>query len=102
MGGMPDSNPAALEARESWARPAHARVTAATGRIDSTSPPTAVSETISLTWEVVLLLALAAVAAFVRLHHLSTFPNGLHGDEAVAGLEGRRILNQGWIGVYSP
>jgi 4-amino-4-deoxy-L-arabinose transferase-like glycosyltransferase len=50
-------------------------------------------------------LALAAVlilAAFARLSGLDGNPPGLHGDEAVTGIEGERILREGWIGLYSP
>jgi hypothetical protein len=50
-------------------------------------------------------LALAVVlvvAAVVRLTALATNPPGLHGDEAITGIEGGRILQEGWIGLYSP
>ena len=53
-------------------------------------------------WEWAVLLAILVVAWYVRFHDLSTFPSGFHGDEAVAGLEGQRILTDGWIGPYSP
>jgi 4-amino-4-deoxy-L-arabinose transferase-like glycosyltransferase len=52
--------------------------------------------------EVVVIVALTVLAGFLRLHDLVTSPPGLHGDEAITGLEGRRILAQGWIGPYSP
>ena len=52
--------------------------------------------------EALLLLAIVIVAACVRFVDLSAVPPGLHGDEAVTGLEGRRILAEGWIGPYSP
>lgn len=42
------------------------------------------------------------IAGFLRLHDLTRFPPGLHGDEAITGIEGRRILAEGWIGPYSP
>lgn len=48
--------------------------------------------------------ALACVlvtALAVRVWDLAEVPNGLHGDEAATGLEARRILDDGWIGVYS-
>lgn len=54
-----------------------------------------------------LLLEVAAVALIVlaallfRTVNLSTLPAGFHGDEAVVGLEARRILDEGEIGVYS-
>src|SRR5438045_9389623 len=37
----------------------------------------------------------------LRLYHLD-YPLGLHGDEAWSGIEARRILQTGWIGVWSP
>jgi 4-amino-4-deoxy-L-arabinose transferase-like glycosyltransferase len=52
--------------------------------------------------EIVVLVALIALAGFLRLHDLVASPPGLHGDEAITGIEGRRILAQGWIGPYSP
>ncbi len=56
-----------------------------------------------LTWgELGALLAIMAVAAFLRFDGLAALPSGLHGDEGIAGLEGRRILRDGWIGVYTP
>jgi 4-amino-4-deoxy-L-arabinose transferase-like glycosyltransferase len=42
------------------------------------------------------------IAFTVRFHDLTTLPNGMHGDEAVAGLEAQRILDSGGIGPYSP
>jgi len=48
------------------------------------------------------LLVAVASAAFMRLWRLADVPAGLHGPEAVAGLEADRILNEGWIGVHSP
>jgi 4-amino-4-deoxy-L-arabinose transferase-like glycosyltransferase len=42
-----------------------------------------------------------AFAATLRLPELAAVPLGLHGDEAAAGLEARRIRTDGWIGVYS-
>lgn len=46
------------------------------------------------------LLAILAVAAAVRLVALESVPRGLHGDEAVTGLEIRRALAEGWLGPY--
>lgn len=42
------------------------------------------------------------VALLLRTVHLSTFPEGFHGDEATIGLEAQHILRDGWIGPYSP
>jgi 4-amino-4-deoxy-L-arabinose transferase-like glycosyltransferase/DNA-binding beta-propeller fold protein YncE len=52
--------------------------------------------------EVICLVLIVGIALFLRAHDLTTLPHGLHGDEADAGLEGQRILKQGWIGLYSP
>lgn len=52
--------------------------------------------------EAVSVLVVLIAAAFLRFHELSTIPAGLHGDEAITGLEGQRILDEGWIGPYSP
>ena len=45
-----------------------------------------------------LILALAGV---MRIWDLDTLPSGLSVTEAVSGLEGERVLNDGWIGIYS-
>jgi 4-amino-4-deoxy-L-arabinose transferase-like glycosyltransferase len=52
--------------------------------------------------EFLVIAALVVLAVFARLHDLDTIPPGLHGDEAISGIEGRRILAEGWIGPYSP
>lgn len=52
--------------------------------------------------EIGAVIVVTLVAAWLRFDDLATSPPGLHGDEAVTGLEARRILDQGWIGVYSP
>ena len=44
---------------------------------------------------------LTVVAAALRFWRLDAIPPGLHGDEALAGLEALRILEEGWIGPYS-
>ena len=51
------------------------------------------------------LVALAAIllgALLLRTIALTAVPLGMHGDEAVAGLEAARILREGNIGPYSP
>jgi 4-amino-4-deoxy-L-arabinose transferase-like glycosyltransferase len=48
------------------------------------------------------LLFIVALAAFLRFYQLAELPAGLHGDEAVSGIEARRILRLGSIGPYSP
>ena len=52
--------------------------------------------------EVLLVASLIIVAAFLRIYRLGDFPPGLHGDEAWTGIEARRILEDGPIGVWSP
>ena len=51
--------------------------------------------------EAFLVSALTGVAALLRLIELTGIPGGLHGDEAVAGLEAQRVLHDGSIGLYS-
>lgn len=53
-------------------------------------------------WEVAALLVIVLAALLLRTVNLSTFPEGFHGDEAVVGTEAQRILNDGYIGPYSP
>ncbi len=45
-------------------------------------------------------LAVLALAALLRVVALDTVPAGLHGDEAVTGLDGRRARAEGWLGPY--
>lgn len=52
--------------------------------------------------KIVPLLLIVALAAFLRFYKLVDLPAGLHGDEAVSGIEARRILQVGSIGPYSP
>jgi hypothetical protein len=54
-------------------------------------------------WEiaaVVLLLTLTAL--LLRVFDLTSIPTGLHGDEAIVGMEGQRVLREGLIDPYSP
>jgi len=50
--------------------------------------------------DIAVVIALAAVAAVLRLWHIGTVPLGLHGDEAWTGIDARRVLREGWIGPY--
>ena len=52
-------------------------------------------------WELIAVLLLTAVAAFLRVYRLEEIPAGFHGDEAWTGIEGLRILKEGWIGPYT-
>lgn len=51
---------------------------------------------------ITLACILALVAGLLRFVNLTGLPAGLHGDEGIVGLEARRVLEEGWIGLYSP
>ena len=51
--------------------------------------------------ELAAVLALTIIAGLVRTYHLAALPGGLHGDEALTGLDALRILEDGWIGPYT-
>ncbi|MDE0631028.1 MAG: glycosyltransferase family 39 protein [Caldilineaceae bacterium] len=53
-------------------------------------------------WELIAVILLTAIAAFLRTYRLEEIPAGFHGDEAWTGIEGLRILREGWIGPYTP
>ncbi len=50
--------------------------------------------------DIAIVTCITLVAAVLRFWHLGTVPLGLHGDEAWTGIDARRILDEGWIGVY--
>lgn len=52
--------------------------------------------------EAATVAAITVVAALLRFWNIGTVPLGLHGDEAWTGIDARRILDEGWIGVYVP
>jgi 4-amino-4-deoxy-L-arabinose transferase-like glycosyltransferase len=52
-------------------------------------------------WDALVIIIILTVAGLARYWHLDTNPLGMQGDEAAAGLEARRILDEGWIGVFS-
>ena len=56
----------------------------------------------ALQLEIAAVAAIVLLALFLRTYNLTTLPAGFHGDEAVIGLEARRILETGSIGPYSP
>lgn len=56
---------------------------------------------VGLYCEAALVAAILALALALRFWNLTVIPFGLHGDEAVAGLEGQRILREGNIGPYT-
>ncbi|MEO8605084.1 MAG: glycosyltransferase family 39 protein [bacterium] len=49
---------------------------------------------------VALPLVIVAIAALLRGWQLETIPLGLHGDEAITGMDARHALAAGWIGPY--
>lgn len=52
-------------------------------------------------WELIAVVLLTLVGAFLRIYRLEEIPAGFHGDEAWTGIEGLRILEEGWIGPYT-
>ena len=54
-----------------------------------------------LALDLALLTLVTVAAAALRLALLGDIPYGLHPDEAQAGLDARRIIDEGWIGVYT-
>ena len=53
-------------------------------------------------WELLAVMLLTVMAAALRLYRLGDIPPGLHGDEAWFGIDARRILKDGWIGIWTP
>ena len=53
-------------------------------------------------WELTAIGLILAGAAALRIYDLGSLPYGISGDEATVGLEGERVLHDGWIGPYSP
>ena len=51
--------------------------------------------------DALLLGAVTAVSALLRLVRLGAIPYGVHSDEAQVGTDAHRILHDGWIGVYT-
>ncbi len=51
--------------------------------------------------EIAAVVAIALLGFVLRTIDLASLPNGMHGDEAVAGLQAQHILDHGGIGVYS-
>ncbi len=56
----------------------------------------------ALRWDVAALVLILILAGTLRFVDLTTSPLGVQGDEAAVGLEARKVLNDGWIGLYSP
>jgi hypothetical protein len=53
-------------------------------------------------WNAIALGIIIIAAIATRVIDLESIPNGIQGDEAAVGLESRRVLDEGWIGLYSP
>jgi 4-amino-4-deoxy-L-arabinose transferase-like glycosyltransferase len=51
--------------------------------------------------DLAIIAGVTAIAAGLRLWALGTVPFGVHPDEAQVALDARRVLDDGWIGVYS-
>lgn len=52
--------------------------------------------------ELIIFLGLILLGTILRTYKLDVYPAGFHGDEAWTGLEAKRILEQGYIGFWSP
>ena len=51
-------------------------------------------------YELSFVVILTIIAGVLRIYRVSDIPGGLHGDEALTGLDALRILREGWIGPY--
>ena len=72
-------------------------------RADVSQKRTDVGSVFGSRWElIVLVLLITGVALLLRLVNLTSIPTGLHGDEAIVGMEGQRVLREGLIDPYSP
>ncbi len=47
-----------------------------------------------------MVVLLTIVAGVLRIYRLTEVPGGLHGDEALTGLDALRVVKEGWIGPY--
>ena len=45
-------------------------------------------------------MLLTIAAGVLRLYRVTELPGGLHGDEALTGLDALRVVREGWIGPY--
>lgn len=52
--------------------------------------------------EAAFIVAITIVALVLRSWDLANVPPGLHGDEALMGLDAQRVLREGWIGPWLP
>ena len=50
--------------------------------------------------ELAIVALLTVIAGILRVYRIVELPDGLHGDEALTGIDAMRILQEGWIGPY--
>ena len=48
--------------------------------------------------ELTIVALLTVIAGILRVYRIVELPDGLHGDEALTGIDAMRILQEGWIG----
>ena len=51
--------------------------------------------------DLAIIVSLTLLAVALRLWGLDSIPQGVHGDEAQYGRDAQRVLESGWIGVYT-
>ena len=66
----------------------------------ATTPDRVKAWAMSNRWELVPVAGFTVVAGFLRVYRLADLPPGLHGDEALTGLDALRVVDEGWIGPY--
>ena len=50
--------------------------------------------------DLAFVVMLTVLAGALRIYRLAEVPPGLHGDEALTGIDALRIVREGWIGTY--
>ena len=99
---IPQPAPAKRKLRLTWA----GRLPKPGLRWDTPRPEWRISWEFIRSWvvrhrlELLVVALLTAVAALLRIYRLTDIPLGLHGDEALTGMDALRILDEGWIGPY--
>ena len=51
-------------------------------------------------FELAAVALLTILAGIIRIYRVTELPVGLHGDEALTGIDALRIIEEGWIGPY--
>ena len=51
-------------------------------------------------FELAVVVLLTIAAGILRIYRVTEVPGGLHGDEALTGLDALRVVREGWIGPY--